>query len=366
MRDKSSGISMGFGFVNFLTNEAALSAMNAMNGTQLPQGKVMKISLARPAWKANIHSNVYVSGLPLDYSEDQILQLFSQYQSQIENIRKLRDSRGIFRGIAVIRFDNEEMAHDAIKAMTGLVVVEGAPGIQVRPWRPEFRPERIDSSFASSNSAGSTNHSKHLNSLSPTPSPCMSGLTTPSPTGYNKLDFDNQGNSATVSVSNQSTLSCTDSLSSPPPPPPIPHAVEGWQEIWSRYVESQMKQMMGGTRAGMTCAPVVRSSITSALASPSPTSSAPSLFVFHLPSDATESSLRQLFETYGALVSVRVLPGKGYGFVNFENVQSAIAAVNGLNGFKMGNKHLKVEFKKPSGTPLASTVHVPLTQEDNI
>jgi 3-deoxy-D-manno-octulosonate 8-phosphate phosphatase (KDO 8-P phosphatase) len=34
---------MGFGFVNFLTNEAALSAMNAMNGTQLPQGKVMKI-----------------------------------------------------------------------------------------------------------------------------------------------------------------------------------------------------------------------------------------------------------------------------------------------------------------------------------
>jgi RNA recognition motif-containing protein len=53
---------------------------------------------------------------------------------------------------------------------------------------------------------------------------------------------------------------------------------------------------------------------------------------------------------------VRVLPGKGYGFVNFENVQGAIAAVNGLNGFKIGNKHLKVEFKKPTplGSPLST------------
>ena len=75
---------------------------------------------------------------------------------------------------------------------------------------------------------------------------------------------------------------------------------------------------------------------------------APSLFVFHLPPDATESPLRVLFEPYGAVSSVRVLPGKGYGFVNFENVQSAITAIHALNGFKLGNKHLKVEFKKPA------------------
>ena len=81
--------------------------------------------------------------------------------------------------------------------------------------------------------------------------------------------------------------------------------------------------------------------------------SAPSLFVFHLPADANESTLRVLFEPYGALTSVRVLPGKGYGFVNFDSVQSAVAAVHGLNGFRIGNKHLKVEFKKAAPPSLA-------------
>jgi RNA recognition motif-containing protein len=75
---------------------------------------------------------------------------------------------------------------------------------------------------------------------------------------------------------------------------------------------------------------------------------APSLFVFHLPPDATESTLRVLFEPYGSLTSVRILPGKGYGFVNFECAHSAVTAIHALNGFKLGNKHLKVEFKKPS------------------
>jgi RNA recognition motif-containing protein len=289
---------MGFGFVNFDTNEAALSAMNAMNGAQLPQGKIMKVSLARPAWKANIHSNVYVSGLPLEFSEEDIRNLFGEYCEEIENIRKLRDSRGIFRGIAVIRFDREELAHDAMKKLNGLVLPNEPAPLQVRPWRPEFRPERIDASFTSSSST---------KSLSPTPSPSYATLTTPSPSGYNKL----------------SSLS-----------PSTPPRMEGWQEIWSRYVESQMKQQ------SFLSLPVPARSVT-----------APSLFVFHLPPDATESTLRVLFEPYGPVSSVRVLPGKGYGFVNFEDVQSAITAIHALNGFKLGNKHLKVEFKKPTNAP---------------
>jgi RNA recognition motif-containing protein len=302
---------MGFGFVNFESNEAALSAMNAMNGTHLPQGKIMKISLARPAWKANIHSNVYISGLPLDYSEDDILRLFANYREQIENIRKLRDSRGIFRGIAVIRFDNEELAHDAMKRLNGVVLSEGLSPIQVRPWRPEFRPERIDPSFVSPvGSACSVTKSRSSYTLSPTPggTSSLSGLTTPSPTSCHKLSFE----------------------------PALPHPTDGWQEIWSKYVETQMKQI------AMQYIPPTPSA-------PS-TQSAPSLFVFHLPSDTTESTLRTLFEPYGPLASVRVLAGKGYGFVNFESVQSAVAAVNAMNGFRIGNKHLKVEFKKPTCT----------------
>ena len=47
--------------------------------------------------------------------------------------------------------------------------------------------------------------------------------------------------------------------------------------------------------------------------------------------------------------------------MNYDSVQSAITAIHGLNGFKLGNKHLKVEFKKPaanSGSPMAAPVVV--------
>ena len=312
VRDKATGISMGFGFVNFETNDAAVSAMNAMNGAQLPQGKIMKISHARPAWKANIHSNVYVSGLPLEYSENDILVLFNEYADKIENVRKLRDSRGIFRGIAVIRFDSEELAQDAMKKLNDLILPGCQTPLQIRPWRPEFRPERIDSSFLSGSSAASHK------SLSPSPTTSYAGLTTPSPTSFNKLK----------------------SLSPATPSPRL----EGWQEIWSRYVEAQMKQNFLTVPTSYPMAPTV---VDQQVATPS-SGTAPSLFVFHLPCDATEATLRVLFEPYGSLASVRVLPGKGYGFVNFESVQSAITAIHALNGFKLGNKHLKVEFKKPT------------------
>lgn len=314
VRDKATGISMGFGFVNFDTDEAARTAMNAMNGSQLPQGKLMKISLARPAWKANIHSNVYVSGLPLDLREEDILELFSNFAEHVENIRKLRDSRGVFRGIAVIRFDSEEVAISAMKCLNGFTPANAACPLQVRPWRPEFRPERIDSSFASGSST---------KSLSPSPSASCVTLTTPSPTGFNKMS---SFRSSTISSSN-------------------PRRVEGWQEIWARYVESQMKQSCFLT------VPVVNPLFQQGteMKPSSPIIGVPSLFVFHLPPDATESTLRVLFEPYGSIASVRVLPGKGYGFVNFEDVQAAITAIHALNGFKLGNKHLKVEFKKPGG-----------------
>ena len=310
---------MGFGFVNFETNDAALTAMNAMNGAQLPQGKVMKISLARPAWKANIHSNVYVSGLPLDFTEQDILNIFVNFASQVENIRKLRDSRGIFRGIAVIRFDKEELAIGAMKALNGYVLPDGISSIQIRPWRPEFRPERIDSSFTGSGK-----------SLSPTPSPHgFISLATPSPTG--------------ASFANTS-LTC--SLTSPVETP----NAEGWQEIWSKYVEAQMKQ---NDFSAIYSQPIRMPS------TPSLATATTSLFVFHLPPDANESTLRVLFEPFGSLVSVRVLPGKGYGFVNFDSVSAAMSAVTALNGYRIGSKHLKVEFKKSSPTtPMAPTVLV--------
>ena len=76
------------------------------------------------------------------------------------------------------------------------------------------------------------------------------------------------------------------------------------------------------------------------------------LFVFHLPPDLSDPALLTLFSHYGVVLSCKVITNpqtgasKGYGFVNFATLESAKAAIQGLNGYKLGTKFLKVQFKK--------------------
>jgi hypothetical protein len=75
------------------------------------------------------------------------------------------------------------------------------------------------------------------------------------------------------------------------------------------------------------------------------------LFVYHLPLEATESTLFQLFSSFGEVASAKVMRdlltgrSKGYGFVNMATEQQAVAAIHGLNGFNLGTKFIKVSFK---------------------
>jgi len=76
------------------------------------------------------------------------------------------------------------------------------------------------------------------------------------------------------------------------------------------------------------------------------------IFVFHIPCEWSEYHLRQYFGSYGFLVSVTVIrdratcASKGYGFVSYDNPFSAKAAVAHLNGFLIGGKRLKVQYKR--------------------
>ncbi|KAF4730740.1 hypothetical protein FOZ62_010311 [Perkinsus olseni] len=178
VRDKNTGMSMGFGFVNYEENTSAEAAVKELNGLELPQHagtwrgpgprpmKKIKVSIARPAWKANIHSNLYVANIPTDYDASKIKALFGPvYGPQIEHLRMLRDNsggklspeqsieedtgsnnKGKFRGIAVIRFDTEENAAAAMEKFNGTAVPDMPAShlpLHIKPWRPEFRADRV-------------------------------------------------------------------------------------------------------------------------------------------------------------------------------------------------------------------------------
>lgn len=139
---------MGFGFVNFESNIAASAAISGLSGMKLGGDKLMKVSVARPAWKANIHSNLYIGGFPSRYTEKDVMSLLGVHSKGAEHVRLLLDSQKKLRGAAVIRMSSEGAALDLISALNSVPHEEGI--LQVRPWRPEFRIDRIsDENIAS-------------------------------------------------------------------------------------------------------------------------------------------------------------------------------------------------------------------------
>ncbi|KAF4661506.1 hypothetical protein FOZ61_003156 [Perkinsus olseni] len=453
VRDKTTGISMGFGFVNFETNEGAEAAVDALNCTVLPEGKRMKVSVARPAWKANIHSNLYVSGLPLSYTRKDIDDLFGpEYTSHIESMRLLYDQGGQkFRGIAVVRFDTEESAYNAMRAFANCQLTDPVSKItssmQLKPWRPEFRADRVDSEVMRdqllrqqrsttmqhlqpvvggvAGPRGARAYSTGAFNIKPTATGGASQLTLPQqPSESSRYSSRSRFASSSIPTGvtrdyrpqlevseNQQTSGSRSSWDSvwneylhhainaqaahqrksgdgsgeaaglvPPPPPQLLAAAAAAADpayiVQAAAVAAAAIGQQGGGlpgflsggggalhtpgvlspqglqtgRAGALAGSALLAapqSSAAAAAAPSSSSSPPAaLFIFHLPPECDDSTLRVLFEQYGQLDSVKVVVGKGYGFVNFVDWDCAQRAVDALNGFKLGSKRLKVEFKK--------------------
>ncbi|GFW07786.1 CUGBP Elav-like family member 4 [Trichonephila clavipes] len=83
------------------------------------------------------------------------------------------------------------------------------------------------------------------------------------------------------------------------------------------------------------------------------------LFIYHLPPEFGDAELMQIFVPFGNIVSAKVFvdrlthQSKCFGFVSYDNPQSAQAAIQAMNGFQVGTKRLKVQLKRPreSGRP---------------
>lgn len=76
------------------------------------------------------------------------------------------------------------------------------------------------------------------------------------------------------------------------------------------------------------------------------------IFVGGLPHDASQASITDLFSEFGTVRSIELVSDvfsgkcKGFGFIEMEG-HEARAAIAGLNGKNMGERHLVVKFEDP-------------------
>lgn len=74
------------------------------------------------------------------------------------------------------------------------------------------------------------------------------------------------------------------------------------------------------------------------------------LMINYIPTTIDEMQLRQLFEMYGPIESIKIVcdretrQSRGYGFVKYRFGFSALHAIQYLNGYPIMNKRLKVAY----------------------
>ncbi|EEB05460.1 RNA-binding protein [Schizosaccharomyces japonicus yFS275] len=73
------------------------------------------------------------------------------------------------------------------------------------------------------------------------------------------------------------------------------------------------------------------------------------VFVGGLSGYVTEEELRFLFQNFGEIIYVKIPPGKGCGFVQFVNRQSAELAINQMQGYPLGKSRIRLSWGRSQG-----------------
>uniref|UniRef100_A0A2K5DYW8 ELAV-like protein n=1 Tax=Aotus nancymaae TaxID=37293 RepID=A0A2K5DYW8_AOTNA len=300
VRDKITGQSLGYGFVNYSDPNDADKAINTLNGLKL-QTKTIKVSYARPSSASIRDANLYVSGLPKTMSQKEMEQLFSQYgriiTSRILAVRcdqcgeTHRDGHphhplaGVSRGVGFIRFDKRIEAEEAIKGLNGQKPLGAAEPITVK--------------FAN-------------NPSQKTGQALLTHLYQSSARRY-AGPLHHQTQRFRPRDPQSSPLSLIARFS--------PIAIDGMSGLAG-------VGLSGGAAGAGWC-----------------------IFVYNLSPEADESVLWQLFGPFGAVTNVKVIRDfttnkcKGFGFVTMTNYDEAAMAIASLNGYRLGERVLQVSFK---------------------
>ncbi|XP_050299385.1 sex-lethal homolog isoform X2 [Anthonomus grandis grandis] len=131
MRDYKTGYSYGFGFVKYYKEEDAAKAINMLNGFNF-RNKRLKVSYSRPPGTDMRDSNLYITNLPKDVTEQDVENLFKDYGEIVQRTVLKDKHTGMPRGVAFVRFSKGEEAQAAIANLDGKLLENAMLPLSVR------------------------------------------------------------------------------------------------------------------------------------------------------------------------------------------------------------------------------------------
>lgn len=131
VRDKATGYSYGFGFVDYEKVEDAQRAMQTLNGLQM-QNKTIKVALARPGGEEIKGANLYVRNLPRHYQQMDLERLFQRFGTIIQSRVLTDQTTGQSKGVGFVLFDQKKQAEEAISQISGTVPAGGTEPLLIK------------------------------------------------------------------------------------------------------------------------------------------------------------------------------------------------------------------------------------------
>ncbi|KAK6734907.1 hypothetical protein RB195_018229 [Necator americanus] len=308
VRDKMTGQSLGYGFVNYCREDDALKAVSSFNGLRL-QNKTIKVSYARPSNENIKGSNLYVSGIPKSMTLNELEAIFRPF-GQIITSRILSDNiTGLSKGVGFVRFDKKEEAELAIQTLNGTV--------------PTGCVDQITVKFAN-NPATNTAKSvlQELEAAQQVAASNLMPLTLLGAAAPLRSAIGPIHHAPLAAKYRYSPLATTIPGTTAP-------AVTA--QATADYLTTMLQMSQMNALAGMAAAAAPAATPLAALA-PSAATTEPAgfcLFAYNLGPDTDDSLLWQLFGPFGAVLSVKVIRDfattkcKGYAFVTMMNYADA-------------------------------------------
>jgi len=295
MLDLQTGQSRCFGFVKYKNPESAKQAISVLNGYNIDN----KSLVVKPANTSSDNSpkgapsnNLYIKGIPTSVKEDYLSQLFSPYGSVAEVKILSNPVTGQSRGVGFVRYNSPSEAAHAIKALNGVPIT----GSQ-KPLVVKYADAPGGSGGGSTRGPGSQNRGGRQRNKAP--SRYTPYAPVQAPPMYTNPMYGAPGAPPVAMMPPYPMM---------PPHPGVPYMPDN----------SQLER---------------------------------NLFVYHLPQNADDMLLYRLFSPIGAIESAKAVTDpsglcKGFGFVKMINHPDAVRAIQLMNGAQVGNKYLKVSFKK--------------------